>query len=289
MFRRVLMLSMILGASAHAATMQPATRPYEVAHDKPLDARQDKLDETVAYVRYRVEFAGLRSRIPGFLYIPRDGRAVHPAVLLQYGSGGNKKTNYIVAIGQMFAEAGFTVLTIDVPGKGERKDDDPRSILAGRFLETLSDYSRAIDYLESRADVDRSRIAYVGISMGAITGITFVAHDPRVRVMVSIVGGGNFLGWLPGKIDPQALAVARTWDPYYHVQWIAPRPLLMINVTNDVLVPRFFGESLQRAAGEHAKKVWLETDHFFSTVDRAEVTRGIIAFVRENLPPAASP
>jgi hypothetical protein len=43
-------------------------------------------------------------------------------------------------------------------------------------------------------------MAYLGISWGAITGITYAAHDPRMKVVVSLVGGGNFLGWFPGQL-----------------------------------------------------------------------------------------
>src|SRR5205823_6316971 len=99
-----------------------------------------------------------------------------PAVLLQYGSGGNKNTNYIVALGRQFVEHGYVVLTIDVPGRGERKEKPAeRRMFDGRFAETFGDYSRAIDYLCSRPDVDAGRVAYAGISWGAITGITFAA------------------------------------------------------------------------------------------------------------------
>ena len=154
-------------------------------------------------------------------------------------------------------------------------------------METLGDYSRAIDYLSARPDVDADRIGYAGISLGAITGLTFVAHEPRVRAMASIVGGANFLGPLKVEIDADVRKSAERIDPFYHVAMIAPRPLLLLNATRDQLVPRFFSDQLHKAAGEHAKKVWLETDHFFTGVDRYAVLETVIDFMQENLPAPA--
>src|SRR5436190_12383942 len=271
--------------SAPPAKPAPTTMPFATAHDKPLDAVLAVVEETDTYTKYRVEFNGIRTRVPANLYIPKDGKKSHPAVLLQYGSGGNKNTNYIVAIGLKAVEHGFVVITIDIPNKGERKNKlAPRLPFEGSFGETLGDYSRAIDYLTSRPEVDQSKLGYVGISWGAITGITYVAHDPRIKVMASLVGGGNFLGWLPpDTVTPEARAAVEEFDPVYHIKLIAPRPLLLLNVTKDVMIPHFMSESLHKAAGEGAKKVWLETDHFFSTVDRVKTAEMVMSFVEEKL------
>src|SRR5688572_9804699 len=82
-----------LGSAVHGAD---SAAPYRVDHTAPLDATERLVTETPKYAQYRVEFNGIRGdRVPAFVYVPRDGKAVHPAVLLQYGSGGNKSTYYI--------------------------------------------------------------------------------------------------------------------------------------------------------------------------------------------------
>src|SRR5882724_3752522 len=127
----VLLVAPMLAA---APATQPVPPPYPTAHDAPLDATErpgpKKLNyiDAERYAQYRVEFNGIRGdRVPGYFYLPAEhGRAEvghkRPAVLLQYGSGGNKGTDYIVALGQQFVEHGFAVLTIDVPNRGERKN-----------------------------------------------------------------------------------------------------------------------------------------------------------------------
>jgi len=273
--------------AADATVAQP---PYRVDHNAPLDAVAQLVAEAKDHAKYRVEFNGIeRDRVPAFVYVPKDGRARHPAVLLQYGSGGSKSTNYIVALGEQFVARGFLVMTIDVPNRGERRKRDAGArgwaglFKPGTIVQTLGDYGRAVDYLNARADVDTDRIGYAGISLGAITGLTFVAHDPRVRAMASIVGGANILGMIDYDWDPQVRKIAERIDPFYHVARIAPRPLLLLNVTHDQLVPRFFGEQLHKAAGDQCKKVWVETDHFFRGVDRFAVMDTVIDFMIDGL------
>ena len=286
-------------AQDRAAWRQPSAippdRPYALRPHAKLEPNERRLEVTGEYRLLRVEFNGVEGdRVPARLYLPTQGRAPYPAVLLQYGSGGRKETDYIVKIGKHFARAGFAVLTIDVPGRGERRTPgqrDPvlRQFRRDVFVQYLGDYARAVDYLQSRDDVKSRSIAYVGISWGAITGIVYAAHDPRVRVVVSIVGGGRFLGLLGGGRRLPALQ-RRSLDPVDHVRLIAPRPLLLVNVTRDQLVPRPFGQALHAAAGDAARKIWLDTDHFFRGVDVPKfLHETVIPFVREGLEKAPPP
>ncbi len=295
---------MLLSAPATADDSTPVPRPYQIAPDAPLDAKQEVVADEDGFTKFRVEFNGIKGdRVPGFLYVPKNNAATRPAVLLQYGSGGHKGVDYIVSLGRQFVDHGFVVLTIDSPGRGERRSKEKRNTdwlfsNEGRetFLQFLGDYSRAVDLLVSRPEVDRERIGYVGISWGAITGVTYVAHDPRIKAMCSMVGGGNFLS-LAGILgngdktngngstnDPKdSKEKPVPIDPVRHVSRIAPRPLLMLNVTKDQLVPRPFAEALHKAAGDGSKIIWLETDHYFTGVDRDEVGETVIKFMEESL------
>jgi dienelactone hydrolase len=281
-------------ASRPAEPKKPAA-PYLCDHAKPLDAKEEAVAQAEDHTQYRVEFNGIKGdRVPGFLYVPKRKAAANeqlPAILLQYGSGGNKTTNYIVAVGKQFVGRGFTVLTIDSPNCGERrKKDDKLAALKlmgnEQIMHFCGDYSRAIDYLAGRADVDRERLGYVGISWGAITGVTFVAYDARIKAMGCLIGGGNFMGAYNAQTAEKAAREGSTsGDPVFHVARIAPRPLLFINVTKDQLIARPWAESLHKAAGAGSKVIWLETDHYFNGLDRAAVCGRVIDFMDKELAP----
>jgi uncharacterized protein len=282
-------------ANAQDKTPEPkkATAPYATAHAKPLDPKEEVVNKADDHTQLRVEFNGIKDdRVPAYLYLPKRKADAPPApaVLLQYGSGGNKKTDYIVAIGKQFAARGYVVLTIDSPNQGERRNKDNKAAgflgLLGpeQVMQYCGDYSRAIDFLTTRPEVDKDRIGYVGISWGAITGITFVAYDERIKAMGSMVGGGDFLGLYTKKAAERVAAEGSTSsDPVYHVARIAPRPLLFINVTKDQLIMKSWAEALHKNAGAGSKVVWLETDHYFKTADRTAVCNSVIDFMDEKL------
>jgi dienelactone hydrolase len=277
---------------AQAANVQPPTTPYAVAHGAPLKPAESPVRDADGFRQLRVEFNGIQGdRVPAFLYLPKQGPAKHPAVLLQYGSGGTKKTDYIVRIGELFVRHGFVVLTIDAPERGERapKVKRQRSWLdfdhaQKLFVQYLGDDSRAVDYLLTRPEVDPRRLGFVGISWGAITGITFVAHDPRVKAMASLVGGGDLLARVPLRLTKEAQETVRHLDPVNHVALIAPRPLLLINVTKDRLISRASAEALHKAAGKRAKVEWIDTDHNFRGQDRTKIALSVIRFLDEGMP-----
>ena len=281
-------------ASAQTETKKFAT-PYATDHAKPLEPKEEVVSEVNDHTQLRVEFSGIKGdRVPAYLYVPkRKGlerpTQGYPAILLQYGTGGNKKTNYIVEIGKLFVSRGFVVLTIDSPNQGERRTDKsapgPFGLVGtDQIMHYCGDYSRAVDFLTSRPEVNKERLGYVGISWGAITGITYVAYDPRIKAMGSMVGGGNFLGMYTDKLAEKiAKEGSKSSDPVCHVARIAPRPLLFINVTKDQLIMKSWAESLHKAAGTGSKVVWLDTDHYFKGLDRAAICGSVIDFMDREL------
>ncbi len=56
-------------------------------------------------------------------------------------------------------------------------------------IEWAKDFRRSIDYLETRHDIDRDRLAYYGRSWGASLGALIPAVEPRVRTSVLYVAG----------------------------------------------------------------------------------------------------
>jgi dienelactone hydrolase len=52
----------------------------------------------------------------------------------------------------------------------------------------VTDTIRAIDYLQTRPDVDPERIGMMGISMGGMNTWLTAAADPRVKVAVPCIG-----------------------------------------------------------------------------------------------------
>jgi hypothetical protein len=156
--------------------------------------------------------------VPAIVYRP-DPKTVHwkgklPGVVIVNGHGGDKFSWYAFYSGMMFAKAGAEVVTYDPIGEGERNIDkksragshdkwvDPPAPLPrtdwGQHLGGLMqvDALQAVRYLQSRPEVDPTRIAMAGYSMGSfvsgITGAIWSPQDGPALHAVLLSGGGTF-------------------------------------------------------------------------------------------------
>ena len=109
------------------------------------------------------------------------------------------------------------------PVSGSRADRD-------RAIQWSKDFSRSIDYLQTRPDIDGGKLAFFGVSLGAYYAPLLTAIDGRLKASVLYAGGLKAMGIgccfrpLP-EVDPfNFLAHDQT-------------PTLMINGRSDLLVP----------------------------------------------------
>jgi dipeptidyl aminopeptidase/acylaminoacyl peptidase len=56
-------------------------------------------------------------------------------------------------------------------------------------IKWVKDFKRTIDYLETRLDIDKSRLGFYGYSWGGIMGGIIPAVEERLKVNILIVGG----------------------------------------------------------------------------------------------------
>jgi len=85
------------------------------------------------------------------------------------------------------------------------------------------DLGRTLDYLETRADLDRDKLAYHGLSLGTTTGPRVLALEPRLKAAVLFWGG--LPQGAPAEVDPRHYAPRSTV------------PTLMVSGRSDPLFP----------------------------------------------------
>ncbi len=120
--------------------------------------------------------------LSGWLYSP-NGVGPHPAITMAHGFAAVRKHG-LERFALAFAEAGFAVLVHDHRGFGAsggcpRQDVDP--------WRQVSDWRRAISYLEARPDVDAHRLGIWGTSFAGGHAILLGATDRRIRCVVAQV------------------------------------------------------------------------------------------------------
>src|SRR5262249_6995307 len=129
------------------------------------------------------------------------------------------------------------------PGKnmGNLGEDYSIWVHQSAVSHTARDVSRIIDALSARADVDRTRIGVIGISMGSSTWRVMAWKDPRISVVVGLIGAVDF--WYdvtktpPGAaqdakrkgLSPRVRQLVDSLNPRDRKTAIAPKALFLAN------------------------------------------------------------
>jgi dienelactone hydrolase len=157
------------------------------------------------------------------------------------------------------------------------------------FYDTPPAVSLAIDYLLSRPDVDPERLELVGASFGAPFATIAAARDQRVRRLWLAHGGGHPFAMIdtglvreipfaplrwPVSALATVLASGPRLAPEHWVGRVSPRPVVMLNATDDERIPRRSVDALWAATHEPREQVWLPGRHMQG--DRPDVLRALV-------------
>jgi len=272
---------------------------YDYDASAALEVDAAEATDVGAWTEQRLSFNGAdEQRVPAVLYRPKDIEKP-PCVLFLHGYGGNKDNARFAAA--LMIPQGFAVLAIDARLHGERAEAGRTLLsvegLAGPdrpMVATVIDNRRALDYLQTREDLDAERIGVMGVSMGGMLGSVLAGVDERVDAAALIVAGGSWALVAATSDHPSAVrlreaglageAIAKityVMDPVNFVGKIAPRPLLMVNGLDDRIIPRECAVALHEAAGDPKEIIWYEGGHVNVPPDTIET---IVQWLAENTP-----
>ncbi len=201
---------------------------------------------------YRVEKIVFQT-MPGIMmtalaYVPAQP-GPRPAILQVHGHWKGAKQDPVVqsrCIGA--AKHGFFVLAVDAFGAGERATGkalgEYHGEMSGATLFpsglTLSgvqlyENMRAVDYIQSRPEVDPTKIGITGASGGGNQTMYAGAYDERFSAVVPVCSVGNYQSYLGAaccmcEVVPGAMRFAEERDI---LGLVAPRGLMVVNVTKD--------------------------------------------------------
>jgi uncharacterized protein len=118
----------------------------------------------------------------GWLFLP-EGPGPHPAITMAHGYAATRHHG-IERFATLFAGNGFAVLLHDHRSFGT-SDGEPRQDVDP--WQQITDWRRAISFLESRPEVDPARIGLWGTSYAGGHAIVLGATDRRLRCVVAQV------------------------------------------------------------------------------------------------------
>ena len=228
------------------------------AYDKgPLAPRVEAVDDGSPHWRKEtVSFMGpAGERVPAFFFAPKNVPPPWQAIVFfpsSYAREIPSSDALDLVTFEFIVRSGRAVIYPVYEGTYERRRPIPPGTLASRDRNVTwaKEVFRTIDYLETRADVDKARIGYYSLSLGAFFGPIPVALEPRIKASVFAAGGLRFN--TPAEIQTANFMPRVT------------TPVLLINGTHDFAVTpaarRRFLELLGTPPG-HKKLVELEGGH----------------------------
>jgi fermentation-respiration switch protein FrsA (DUF1100 family) len=294
------------GKPVDAGTFRAFRVFYDYDKQLPLEVQtREEIDvpgaENVpAYRRITFSFMNNRDeRIPAILWLPAEGKGPFACSFFLHGLGGNKSNAQAFAVELL--KQGYATMALDAAYHGERAAGKQPMYgttfhrLRDGYMQTVIDYRRALDYLETRADIDSKRVTLIGVSMGGIMGAVLGGVEPRIKCPVLLVAGADrglmsrvsqIAVWKQIRAENpnidfnEVSRIMAPADPLNFIDKISPRPVLMINGSKDEIVPVVANKLLHATAKEPKKIVWLEAGH---SLPREQTLPIIFEWLKKNL------
>lgn len=280
--RVTVMLFLIWGlTSCQYSRKLAVTAYYDYDQSMPVHGSMEPYAGTSENQRmYSIKFLSTHQQeVTGILSYPTQvSDQPSPVIILIHGLGDRKEVDYVQGGAELLRAAGYAVLRLDLYNHGKRQvsdfdfsfDGETRYRSREIITQSVFDIRRAIDFIESREDLDADRIGYFGISLGGIIGTIASGVDERIKVPVIVLAGGNInLMFGVNALSGKHKSYLSVMDPINFVDQISPRPLLMLNAKNDEVVPPITSKLLYKKARKPKQIIWYPAEHRTIPIDKA--------------------
>jgi len=230
--------------------------PYVAASPEARILERRELPGGLVGERLRLPGLDPDETVPAVAYHPATG-GPFPVAIVLHGFQGAKES--LEAWCRDLAARGVFAIALDAHLHGERSvagvfHGDNIASLGGEYAiwvhqtsiaRTVTDVPVLVDALARRAEVDASRVAAAGVSMGGSAAMVLAWREPRVSVVASIIGAVDFW-WDVTKLRPGPERDARiatygarlrelvaSIDPRPRLARIPPRAVLIANGSRD--------------------------------------------------------
>jgi fermentation-respiration switch protein FrsA (DUF1100 family) len=238
--------------------------------------------------------------LPAIVALPGHGRGV--ADILGFGADETPAAQRGVGYAKEYAvqcvEHGYAVFALEQLGFGMRRDAAARkagptenscrpaacaALLFGQSMAgwRVWDAIRAIDYLETRPEVDARRVATLGASGGGTTALFTAALDERVKAAVVSAYFNTFrdsivqISHCPDNYVPGLLQDMELYDV---AGLVAPRALFVESGRNDRIFP-IAGSERAAAKARHIYETFGTPGRFgYAIHEGAHEFNGVAAF-----------
>jgi dienelactone hydrolase len=210
------------------------------------------------------------------------GNQKRPGVVVLHILGGDFELARLFC--RAIASRGCSALFVKMPYYGPRRQAgvsarmvsrDPRETVQG-MTQAVKDVRYATAWLANRPEIDAEQLGIMGISLGGITSALSLTAEPRLHKACLLLAGGDIaqVAWqskelrelrtkweTDGGTKETFFALMRTVDPAAYGENVRDRKILMLNASQDEVIPPACTKSLWKAFGE-PPIIWWDAGHY---------------------------
>jgi len=215
--------------------------PLEARSDNAVDGEEWRLESVSVNAAYNGE------RLPIHIFLPRHGTPPYQPVVLFPGSAMLFVSHFDPRWIADYRDYSFIIksgraLILPTYKSTFERQDSLRSDVSNESISYkehvimwTKDFSRTVDYLETRRDLRADRIAFLGASWGGFMGGIIPAVEKRIRAVVLNVGGMSMertlpevdqINYLPRVTQP-VLMLNGQYDNYFPLE-TAQKPMFRL-------------------------------------------------------------
>ena len=277
---------------ASAAFTQPAPIPETLKAPKITFEPWRQVTEFDNSIEFETSFPSAletpypaNNRVPIRIFIPRNGNAPYPAVVIAHYWGATDLRAEI-SLADQLAQRGIAsaILTLPYhlsrtpPGKrsGEMAVQPDPAALRQTMRQAVMDVQRTVDFLDTRPEIKKSPLGIAGTSLGALVAGLAYGTDPRLSHAAFIVGGADIAGilWKSSRVIPQRDQLRREGyteetlrtqlsevEPLQYLPRETPGIGFMIVAKYDTVIPSSSSQKLIDAIPE-SRVLNIDTGHY---------------------------
>jgi dienelactone hydrolase len=164
--------------------------------------------------------------------------------------------------------------------------------LQNTMWQGVQDVRRAVDWIESRTEFDKTKIGIAGTSLGALVSALAFAVEPRFAASCYLLGGADIAhilwhssrvvsqreelrrqGYTEGRVRQELAGI----EPLNYLVKTDMRPAYVIAAKFDTVVPPSDAEKLIGALG-NVQSTWLDTGHYGGALVQNKLVRAVSGF-----------
>jgi dienelactone hydrolase len=234
---------------------------FDYDSTEPLDIQEKSVRQENGIEVHDISFASPRgSRVTAYLIVPA-GKGPFAGIIFLHWALGNRDEFLDEAL--QMAQLGAVCILPDAPlsrpGHSELVPDE-------MYVQTVIELRRAADLLNTRPDVDASRLGYVGHSYGATMGGVLAGVEQRIRAYVLMAGHPRFskAAFAAPLSDPRL-------DAIEYIGHASPSSLFFQFAERDEYISREAALQFYETASDPKTIQWYDASHELN--DQARLDR----------------